>query len=72
MSQSGIFTITVHSQDHHSPALCIIVDLRLWGRYSLFKIMFDGTIIVLANKSITMCNFSLLSVSVIISSLNDY
>ena len=46
--------------------------LRLWGRYSLFKIIFGGVIIILANKSITTRNFTLLSVSVMISSLNDY
>ena len=46
--------------------------LRLRGRYSLFKIIFGGVIIVLPNKSITTCSFTLLSVSVMISSLNDY
>ena len=40
--------------------------------YSPLKIIFGGVIIVLANKSITMHNFTLLSVSVMISSLNDY
>ena len=46
--------------------------LRLRGRYSLFKNIFGNVIIVLANKSITTRNFTLLSVSVMISSLNDY
>ena len=46
--------------------------LRLRGRYSLFKNIFGGMIIVLANESITMHSFSLLSVSVMISSLNYY
>ena len=46
--------------------------LRLRGRYSLFKITFGGVIIILANKSVTTSNFTLLSVSVMISSLNDY
>ena len=46
--------------------------LRLRGRYSLLKIIFGGVIIVLANKSITTRSFSLLSVSMMISSLNDY
>ena len=46
--------------------------LRLRGRCSLFKIVFGGVIIVLVNKSITTCNFTLLSVSVMISSPNDY
>ena len=45
------------------------ITIRLWGRYSLSKIIFGGVIIVLANKSITMCSFTLLSVSVMISSL---
>ena len=40
--------------------------------HSLFQIIFGGVIIVLANESITMRSFSLLLVSVIISSLNDY
>ena len=40
--------------------------LRLQGRYSLFKIIFGGVIIVLANKSITTRSFTLLSVSVMI------
>ena len=46
--------------------------LRLWGRYSLFKIIFGGVSIVLANKSNMTCGFTLLSVSVMISSLKDY
>ena len=46
--------------------------LKLRGRYSQFKIIFGGVIIVLANKSITTHNFTLLSVWVMISSLNDY
>ena len=53
--------ITVYSSMHW--------QLRLQGRYSLFKI---GVIIALANKSINTCSFSLLSVSVMISNLNDY
>ena len=40
--------------------------LRLQGRYSVFKIIFGGLIIVLANKSITTRSLTLLSVSVII------
>ena len=48
------------------------VYLRLQGRHSLFKIIFGGVIIVLGNKSITTRSFILLSVSVIILSLNDY
>ena len=36
--------------------------LRLRGRYSLFKIIFGGVIVVLANKSIMTRNFTLLSV----------
>ena len=40
--------------------------LRLRGRYSLFKIIFGGVIIVLANKSIITRGLTLLSVSVII------
>ena len=39
---------------------------RLRGRYSLFKIIFGGVIIVLANKSITTRSLTLLSVTVII------
>ena len=46
--------------------------LRLRGRYSLFRVIFGGMIIVLTNKSITIHSFSLLSVSVMISTLNDY
>ena len=46
--------------------------LRLQGGYSLFKIIFGDMIIVLANKSVTTRSFTLLSVSVITSSLNDY
>ena len=40
--------------------------LRLRDRYSLFKIIFGGVIIVLANKSITTGSLTLLSVTVII------
>ena len=40
--------------------------LRLRDRYSLFKIIFGGVIIVLANKSITTRSPTLLSVTVII------
>ena len=43
-----------------------IPGLRLRGRYSLFKIIFGGVIIVLANKSITTCSLTLLSVTVMI------
>ena len=46
--------------------------LRLLGRYLLFKINFGGVIIVLANKSITIPKFTLLSVSMMISSLSSY
>ena len=38
-------------------------DLRLRGKYSLFKIIFGG---ILANKSITTRSFTLLSVTVMI------
>ena len=41
-------------------------SLRLRDRYSLFKIIFGGVIIVLANKSIMTRSLTLLSVSVII------
>ena len=44
----------------------IVSYLRLRGRYSLFKFIFGGVIIVLANKSITTRSFILLSVSVMI------
>ena len=40
--------------------------IMLRGRYSLFKIIFGGVIIVLGNKSITTRSFTLLSVSVMI------
>ena len=53
-----------------SHMLTIILKLR--GRQLLFKITFGGVIIVLANKSIMISSFTLLSVSVMISSLNDY
>ena len=43
-----------------------VCTLRLRGKYSLLKIIFGGVIIVLANKSITTCSFTLLSVSVMI------
>ena len=43
-----------------------VSTLRLRGKYSLLKIIFGGVIIVLANKSITTCSFTLLSVSVMI------
>ena len=43
---------------------CIM--LRLRGRYSLFKNIFGGVIIVLVDKSITTRSFTLLSVSVMI------
>ena len=48
------------------------IALRLLGRYSLFKVIFGGVIIVLANKSITTRSFILLSASVMMLSLNDY
>ena len=50
----------------------LYADNYIWGRYSLFKINFGGVIIVLANKSITTCSFTFLSISVMIPSLNDY
>ena len=48
------------------------IFLGLWGRYLLYKIIFGGVIIVLANKFIMTRSFTLLSVSVMMSSLSDY
>ena len=50
----------------------IRIVLSLQGRYLLLKIIFGGVIIVLTNESIMTYSFTLLSVSVIISSLNNY
>ena len=50
----------------------LLLWLRLLGRRLLFKFIFGGVTIVLANKSITTHGFTLLSLSVMISSLNDY
>ena len=66
--QNGIHLLFQLFGDHKS----YFLGLRLRSRYSLFKITFGGMTIVLANKSIMMRSFSLLSVSVMISSLNDY
>ena len=52
--------------------MIVKIYFRLWSRYSLFKIIFGGMIIVFAKKCITTRSFSLLSISVMISSLNDY
>ena len=44
----------------------ILSCVKVTGWYSLFKIIFGGVIIVLANKSITTHSLTLLSVSVMI------
>ena len=64
--------VTVKELCFYGLAVTQTFALRLRGRYSLFKIIFGGVIIVLANKSITTCSFTLLSVSVMIGSLSDY
>ena len=46
--------------------------LRLRGRHLKVNIIFVGVIIALANKSITTNGFTSWSISVMISSLNDY
>ena len=46
--------------------------IKVTGRLLSFKIIFDGIIIILPNKSIMMHRFTLLSVSEMISGLNDY
>ena len=46
--------------------------LRLRGRRLKVNIIFVGVIIALANKSITTNGFTSWSISVMISSLNDY
>ena len=51
---------------HYYDILDELNHLRLRGRYSLFKIIFGGVIIVLANKSIMTRSLTLLSVTVII------
>ena len=43
-----------------------ICHVRLQGRYSLLIIIFGDVIIVLAEKSIATCSFTLLSISVMI------
>ena len=52
--------------------MCVLARLRLRGRRLKVNIIFVGVIIALANKSITTNGFTSWSVSVMISSLNDY
>ena len=51
---------------------CYISLLRLRGRHLVFNIIFGDVIIVLANRSITTCGITSLSVSLTMSSLKLY